>query len=81
MKDIIALAEEHADSSDTSLSNNPLIDRLFSGWMNKLYPAACEGIVTSEYLERLTRDSLVYFGKRHPRVSTQHHNASKTFVY
>ena len=68
MKDIIALVEESAEPEDADLSNDPFINRLLSSWMNKLYPATCEGIVTSEHLERLTRDTLVHFGKRHPKV-------------
>lgn len=68
--DVITFAEENPDGVDGDLSTNPLIDRLFAIWMNKLYPSTCDGVVTSEHTERLTRDALVQFGKRHPKVST-----------
>lgn len=66
--DVITFAEEHLVGADADLSTNPLIDRLFATWMNKLYPATCDGVVNSEHIERLTRDALVQFGKRHPKV-------------
>ncbi|KAM5368680.1 hypothetical protein ACJZ2D_009452 [Fusarium nematophilum] len=65
--EIISIAEESHEASDADLAANPLIDRLFTGWMEKLYPAATEGIANLEYHEKITREALVHFGKRHPK--------------
>ncbi|KAF5674494.1 tuberous sclerosis 1 like [Fusarium heterosporum] len=65
--EIISIAEENHDSSDTDLASNPLIDRLFTGWMERLYPSVAEALTNLEPNERITREALVQFGKRHPR--------------
>ncbi|CAM1511220.1 Fc.00g087330.m01.CDS01 [Cosmosporella sp. VM-42] len=67
MMDIIKLAEEYTDSDEGDLSSDPLIDRLVTTWMDNLYPATSEGDMSTDYSERLTRDALVTFGKRHPK--------------
>ncbi|KAF4960290.1 hypothetical protein FSARC_10514 [Fusarium sarcochroum] len=65
--EIISVAEENHDGTDTDLASNPLIDRLFTGWMEKLYPAATEALTSLEPNEKITREALVQFGKKHPK--------------
>ncbi|KAK7409553.1 hypothetical protein QQX98_008274 [Neonectria punicea] len=65
--DILSLAEETSESSEENLFSNPLIDRLLTGWMDKLYPAASRGVASADYNEKLTRESLIQFGTRHPK--------------
>ncbi|KAF4974664.1 hypothetical protein FZEAL_8464 [Fusarium zealandicum] len=65
--EIISIAEEDHEASDADLASHPLIDRLFTGWMEKLYPAATEAVANLEYNEKITREALVQFGKRHPK--------------
>ncbi|KAF4465062.1 Tuberous sclerosis 1 like [Fusarium albosuccineum] len=65
--EIISIAEESNEASDADLASDPLIDRLFTGWMEKLYPAAIEANTNLEYNEKITREALVEFGKRHPK--------------
>ncbi|KAJ4270374.1 hypothetical protein NW762_002054 [Fusarium torreyae] len=65
--EIISVAEENHDGADTDLASNPLIDRLFTGWMEKLYPAAIEALTSLEPNEKITREALVQFGKKHPK--------------
>ena len=67
--EIISVAEENHDGADTDLASSPLIDRLFTGWMEKLYPAATEALTSLEPNEKITREALVQFGKKHPKVS------------
>jgi hypothetical protein len=67
--EIISIAEENHDGSEADLASNPLIDRLFTGWMEKLYPSVTEGVTNLEPNERITREALVQFGKKHPKVS------------
>ncbi|RBR24001.1 uncharacterized protein FIESC28_03114 [Fusarium coffeatum] len=75
--EIIAVAEEDHDVSEADLASNPLIDRLFTGWMEKLYPSVSEALTHLEPNERITREALVQFGKKHPKVShTQYHTRS-----
>lgn len=66
--DILSLAEESAESSGDNIFSNPLIDRLLTGWMVKLYPATIEGNTTDDYNEKITREALIQFGTRHPKV-------------
>ncbi|KAG5663109.1 hypothetical protein KAF25_001045 [Fusarium avenaceum] len=65
--EIISIAEENHDGSEADLASNPLIDRLFTGWMEKLYPSVTEGVTNLEPNERITREALVQFGKKHPK--------------
>ncbi|KAM0563609.1 hypothetical protein ACHAPJ_001334 [Fusarium lateritium] len=65
--EIISVAEENHDGADTDLASSPLIDRLFTGWMEKLYPAATEALTSLEPNEKITREALVQFGKKHPK--------------
>ncbi|WZH41618.1 Hamartin protein-domain-containing protein [Fusarium acuminatum] len=65
--EIISIAEENHDGSEADLASNPLIDRLFTGWMEKLYPSVTEGVTNLEPNERITREALVRFGKKHPK--------------
>lgn len=65
--EIISIAEEDHDGSDSDLSSNPLIERLFTGWMEKLYPSVTEALSSLEANERITREALVQFGKKHPK--------------
>lgn len=77
--EIIAVAEEDHDISEADLAFNPLIDRLFTGWMEKLYPSVSEALTHLEPNERITREALVQFGKKHPKVShTQFHTRGLT---
>jgi len=77
--EIIAVAEEDHDISEADLASNPLIDRLFTGWMEKLYPSVSEALTHLEPNERITREALVQFGKKHPKVShTQFHTRGLT---
>jgi hypothetical protein len=66
--EIIKIAEEDHDGSETELASNPLIDRLFTGWMEKLYPSVSDALSNLEPNERITREALVQFGKKHPKV-------------
>ncbi|KAG8667281.1 hypothetical protein FPOAC2_12442 [Fusarium poae] len=65
--EIIKIAEEDHDGSETELASNPLIDRLFTGWMEKLYPSVSDALSNLEPNERITREALVQFGKKHPK--------------
>ncbi|KAF5017900.1 hypothetical protein F66182_10147 [Fusarium sp. NRRL 66182] len=65
--EIVSIAEQNHDTSDADLASNPLIDRLFSGWMERLYPATTEGLASLQSNEKITREALVQFGKKHPR--------------
>ncbi|KAF4121710.1 Hamartin protein [Geosmithia morbida] len=69
MMDLVALADEyqdaHPDGQDGVISN-PIVDRLFQTWMERLYPAFVEGLPGMEYNERMFREALVDFGKRKP---------------
>ncbi|KAH6979740.1 Hamartin protein-domain-containing protein [Fusarium venenatum] len=65
--EIIKIAEEDHDGSEAELASNPLIDRLFTGWMEKLYPSVSEALSNLEPNERITREALVQFGKKHPK--------------
>lgn len=66
---IMSVAEDESDASDgADLASHPLIDRLFTGWMDKLYPAVSEGIMSLENNEKIIREALIEFGKRHPKV-------------
>ncbi|KAF7538009.1 hypothetical protein G7Z17_g12727 [Cylindrodendrum hubeiense] len=65
--DILSLAEENAESSEQNIFSDPLVDRLLSGWIDKLYPAASEGIASADYNEKITREALIRFGTRHPK--------------
>lgn len=69
LMEIVSIAEESHEASDADLASNPLIDRLFTGWMERLYPAATEAVTNLEYNEKVTREALIEFGKRHPKVS------------
>lgn len=71
MMDVIALAEEQMESPDADVSSSPFIDRLFTCWMDRFYPAWRDGSTAVQYSERLTRDALINFGKRHPKVCLQ----------
>ncbi|KAH6895271.1 Hamartin protein-domain-containing protein [Thelonectria olida] len=65
--DILSLAEEFSEPSEDDIFSNPLIDRLLTGWMDKLYPATSEGVTSEDYNEKITRDALIQFGTRHPK--------------
>ncbi|KPM42409.1 hypothetical protein AK830_g4124 [Neonectria ditissima] len=59
--DILSLVEQNSESSEENLFSNPLIDRLLTGWMDKLYPSASRGDASADYNEKLTREALVQF--------------------
>lgn len=67
LMEIMSIAEENHETSDADLASSPLIDRLFTRWMERLYPAATEAVTNLEYNEKITREALVEFGKRHPK--------------
>ena len=66
--DLITVADEYHESTDGDVATNPLIDRLFFGWMDSFYPASSAGIPGSEKNERIIREALANFGKKKPQV-------------
>lgn len=65
---LVTHADEYQEDSETNAVSNPIIDRLFSTWMDRFYPSSCEGKLSGEYNERMIREALTHFGKRRPKV-------------
>ncbi|KAH8735569.1 Hamartin protein-domain-containing protein [Ilyonectria robusta] len=88
--DILSLAEEATEAPEQNIFSNPLVDRLLTGWIDKLYPAASEGVASADYNEKITREALIQFGTRHPKdmfttlnqffVKSQHRKAVLRFI-
>ncbi|KAH7136478.1 Hamartin protein-domain-containing protein [Dactylonectria macrodidyma] len=88
--DILSLAEESTETSEQNIFSNPLVDRLITGWIEHLYPAASEGIAGADYNEKITREALIQFSTRHPKdmfttldrffVKKQHREAVMRFI-
>lgn len=68
LMDLVTLADEYQDASETDDTSNPIIQRLFTTWMDEFYPFFVEGVPGMEYNERMFREALVSFGKRRPLV-------------
>ncbi|KAM4064649.1 hamartin protein [Hirsutella rhossiliensis] len=65
--DVVTVTDTcHTTSPD--LATNPIIDRLLSIWMTRLYPSLAEGNTSHEYNERLVRQALKSFGKKRPKA-------------
>lgn len=67
--DLVALADEYQEVSGDDEPTNPIIHRLFSTWMERVYPAFVDGVPGVEYNERMFREALVHFGQKRPLVS------------
>lgn len=68
LMDLVKLADEYTDIAEEEVTLNPIMHRLFSGWMDRFYPAFVEGVPGMEYNERMFREALVQFGKKCPLV-------------
>jgi hypothetical protein len=68
LMDVVLLAENYQETSDSDGGPNPVIHRLFSLWMDRFYPASVEGRPNAQHNEKLVREALIQFGKRRPKV-------------
>lgn len=66
MMNTVQIANLVQDPDDSE--GNPIIDRLFSVWLNKFYPAVANGKTSAENNELLLRDTLMKFGKSRLKV-------------
>ncbi|KAK5998276.1 Tuberous sclerosis 1homolog-like-like protein [Cladobotryum mycophilum] len=67
LMDVVTLADEYHEIADDDSASNPFIDRLFTTWLDKFYPAYSEGNATAEHNERMLRDALGHFGRKRPK--------------
>jgi hypothetical protein len=68
LMDVILIAENYQETSDTDGPPNAVIQRLFSLWMERFYPASLDGHPSAQHNERLVREVLVQFGKKRHKV-------------
>ena len=68
--DLFTLADAYQDIADGQSVSNPIIDRLFDIWMDRLYPGSTAGISNLEHAERMIREALGQFGKKRPKVAS-----------
>ncbi|KAH8172776.1 hamartin protein [Sarocladium implicatum] len=67
LMDIVLLAENYIDHSDSDGAPIAIIHRMFSLWMDRFYPASLEGHPNAQHNEKLVREALIQFGKRRPK--------------
>ena len=70
LMELVTMADEYQDVCEGEVTLNPVMHRLFVGWMDRFYPAFVEGVPDAECNERMFRDALVQFGKRRPLVQS-----------
>ncbi len=68
LMDLVMFMDEYHVRSGGDSATNPIIDRLFSIWINRFYPEVVDEDTSHEYNERMVRDALKSFGKRRPKV-------------
>ncbi|GJN81019.1 hamartin [Purpureocillium lilacinum] len=67
LMDLVMFMDEYHVRSGGDSATNPIIDRLFSIWINRFYPEVVDEDTSHEYNERMVRDALKSFGKRRPK--------------
>lgn len=66
--DLAKHSDECQDIFDNRNVVSPFIDRLLRIWIDRVYPTHSEGVLNIEYTERMSREALVQFGKKRPKV-------------
>ncbi|PNY28616.1 Tuberous sclerosis 1 protein [Tolypocladium capitatum] len=67
LMDLVTSMDEYHTTSGADSATNPIIDRLFSMWTNRFYPALAEGNTSHEYCGGLILQALKSFGKKRPK--------------
>jgi len=64
---LLSIDQVEDEDGRTEVTPNPFVDRLISCWMDKQHLNMDGG--SSDHVEKAIRESLVFYGKRKPRVN------------